>query len=485
MAPQLLQLGRGSYLVRRFTIFYAVFALLPFVLLFYVYTQVGGEGEAFGIGRGQLAVLVALVGVAALLGYFAVRRTLAKFVELNDDLRKTLMGKVDKDVILGLAKEEGEVAELAKSFGEVFARLETNIKELEATKHKLHDVVSKVSRALSSSDRLDMLMQLVLETAAEALEVEQGAVFSLAAGAGPTCEVAFGVKSLSKEQVVAAARAALDWVTSERRMFVLPVIGPEEGERPFRAPLVCAPLFLRGKLHGMVCLAGRRGGRNFTEDELKLVASLGHQIGVAYDNARLAEDAERTHFETMSALALAVEARDPYSRGHSERTGDYGVAMARQMGLGNREVETLRDASRLHDIGKIGVEDSILRKPGPLNDSEWVIMRKHPVIGEGIVKPLRTFGHLLHPIRHHHERLDGSGYPDGLKGDALPAVTRVMMVADVFDALTSERPYRKALTVDTAMAELGKLVTQGKVDETVVKALGALVESGAVKPAGA
>jgi putative two-component system response regulator len=151
--------------------------------------------------------------------------------------------------------------------------------------------------------------------------------------------------------------------------------------------------------------------------------------------------------------------------------GDFAVRLGELLEIPEADLETLRDASLLHDIGKIGISDSILHKPGPLSDQEYEIMKRHPVIGENIVKPLKTFSRLLNPIRHHHELLDGSGYPDGLAGEKIPLVTRIMVVSDIFDALTSDRPYRPSMDIEEAMGILRKMSAEGKVDAEVVKAL--------------
>jgi HD-GYP domain-containing protein (c-di-GMP phosphodiesterase class II) len=209
---------------------------------------------------------------------------------------------------------------------------------------------------------------------------------------------------------------------------------------------------------------------------MTLIQNLGSQIAVSFENARLNRDNEQVYFDTMAALALTVEARDPYSHGHSEQVGLWAERIGRAMGLPEDDIRTLHDASRLHDIGKIGITDGILRKPGPLDADEMGIMRGHPLIGENIVAPLRSFRHLLDPIRHHHERMDGSGYPDGLKGDQIPVISRIMMVADIYDALRGDRPYRVGMTLEATKAELDSLVQQNKLDGNVVAHLYKAIE---------
>jgi putative nucleotidyltransferase with HDIG domain len=159
---------------------------------------------------------------------------------------------------------------------------------------------------------------------------------------------------------------------------------------------------------------------------------------------------EETYFASMEALARAIDARDPSTFGHSSRVAAISVEIASAMGVPAPEKEALRRAALLHDIGKIGIEDRILRKPGPLDRNETESMRDHPEIGYQMLKGLRFLTPSLPGVRHHHERWDGAGYPDGLAGANIPLPVRILTVADVFDALTSERPYRSGLTFDDA-----------------------------------
>jgi len=170
--------------------------------------------------------------------------------------------------------------------------------------------------------------------------------------------------------------------------------------------------------------------------------------------------------------------------------GDYSISLSREnlgvlvllvgaaMSISVEDIQTLRDAARLHDIGKIGISDSILLKPDSLSSEEMDMMKKHPIIGQRIVTPLRSFVRAAEPIRHHHERLDGSGYPDGLQGDEIPAITRIIMVADTYDAMTTDQPYRKSRPWADAREEFETLVGNGQMDASVVATLFTLVESG-------
>jgi putative nucleotidyltransferase with HDIG domain len=173
--------------------------------------------------------------------------------------------------------------------------------------------------------------------------------------------------------------------------------------------------------------------------------------------------------EVVGALIEALAAKDPTTRGHVERCSHYSLEIAEELGMGADESARVRLASLLHDIGKIHIREEVLNKPGPLNDEEWEHMRQHPVIGLQILGQVRSVADATTAILHHHEHYDGSGYPDGLAGDAIPLISRILMVSDAFDAMTSDRPYRKAISASDAIAELRRH-SGTQFDPQVVKA---------------
>jgi putative two-component system response regulator len=185
----------------------------------------------------------------------------------------------------------------------------------------------------------------------------------------------------------------------------------------------------------------------------------------------------------LYSLARGVEAKDPGLEGHCERLAQYAVTLGETLGLDAEALEALRRGALLHDVGKIGIPDAILMKPGPLSADEWKVMRQHPVIGERICLPLKSMAAVLPIIRHHHERWDGSGYPDGLAGEAIPLLARVLQVADVFDALTTVRPYQGALTPADALAVLREEAARGQHDAGLVEVFQELCDSGKLQAA--
>ncbi len=162
----------------------------------------------------------------------------------------------------------------------------------------------------------------------------------------------------------------------------------------------------------------------------------------------------QSYIDILRTLAMTLETKDPYTKKHSAQVTKYAVALAKVLGLPDDEVEVLKHASSLHDIGKIGISDVILRKPSKLSQEEWDIIKKHPEIGENIIEPLKLLRLEQPAIRHHHERYDGKGYPDGLKGESIPLQARILAIADAYDAMSSERPYRRAMTEKEVKGEM-------------------------------
>ncbi len=177
----------------------------------------------------------------------------------------------------------------------------------------------------------------------------------------------------------------------------------------------------------------------------------------------------------LYTLALSIESKDRYTEGHCDRLSNYSVALAQYLGLPEELQTALRRAGIIHDIGKIAVPENILLKPGRLTDEEWTIMRQHPIVGERICSPLKSFRPVLPIIRHHHEKFDGSGYPDGLKGEQIPLAARILQTVDIYDALTTDRPYRNALQPSEALALMQDEVKRGWWDGALVDALQALI----------
>jgi putative nucleotidyltransferase with HDIG domain len=221
-------------------------------------------------------------------------------------------------------------------------------------------------------------------------------------------------------------------------------------------------------------------------DELaRLATNFNHMAGSVEALVRKLKHALRQNqelfLETIRTLAAAIDAKDPYTRGHSERVSSYSMAIAKHLGLDPEAVFRIRTAAILHDVGKLGIEDGILNKPAGLTEDEFAVMRRHPEIGAQIMAPIRMLRDIIPGIRNHHETWDGHGYPDRLQGDQIPMVARIIGVADTFDAMTTTRPYQKAMTLDFVLEKM-RAMSGSRFDPQVVDALLAAVHSGDVTP---
>lgn len=233
--------------------------------------------------------------------------------------------------------------------------------------------------------------------------------------------------------------------------------------------VACIPNYFQDELMGVVLLGVKKGGKKILRKEIDFFLALASDVAMAIRNAQLFKELEleldrkyRLFIHTTVALAAAIDAKDHYTHGHTSRVTNLTLKIAEKLKENNKKVfndkfiEHLHVASLLHDIGKIGIPESILNKEGPLNDEEQKKMREHPAIGSVILQPIKELEDAIMGVKYHHEKFDGTGYPDGLKGDQIPLVASLISVADAFDAMTTDRPYRKALNYQEAVEEIKK-----------------------------
>jgi HD-GYP domain-containing protein (c-di-GMP phosphodiesterase class II)/pSer/pThr/pTyr-binding forkhead associated (FHA) protein len=239
--------------------------------------------------------------------------------------------------------------------------------------------------------------------------------------------------------------------------------------------VICAPLVSKVGVLGVIYVDNREKPDCFDENDVALLSALANQSAIALENSRLYEDLQKAYHEAILALMNTVEAKDPYTRGHSQRTSRYALGIAQEMKLSEEECKRIKTAAELHDIGKIGVREYIIGKESALSTVEFHSIQAHVLTGENILKPIEYLSFVLPTVRHHHEHYDGSGYPDGLKGDKIPLGARIIGAADAFDAMTTQRPYNKPLSLKKALEKCSAL--KGKqFDSEVVDALVRFVE---------
>lgn len=221
-----------------------------------------------------------------------------------------------------------------------------------------------------------------------------------------------------------------------------------------RKSVICAPLKVKDRVLGVVELTNKKGEDFFHDEDLEMISSVSAQAAIAIENARLYQKIQKSYFETIRALIQAVEEKDRYTRGHSERVTMFSLKIAEMMGLDQNRLEILKYSGYLHDIGKIGIDINILQKKGKLNNSEYDLVKNHPLIGERIIAPIEFLRKTRNCISQHHERYDGFGYPVGLNGREMSLEARILAVADAYDAMITDRPYRRAFPKKSAIAEL-------------------------------
>ena len=234
--------------------------------------------------------------------------------------------------------------------------------------------------------------------------------------------------------------------------------------------IMCVPLVLKEDAIGALYCDNRSETSCFDNEDLELLTAMANQIAVAYSNAQLFEEVQRSYHEAILALINAIEAKDPYTMGHTQRTSRYALGIAKELSLSEQQCRRIKTAAELHDIGKIGIKEQIISKQTDLSDTEFHNIKRHVLVGEKILKPITYLNYVLPIIRGHHEHYDGSGYPDGLKGEEILLESRILAVADAFDAMTTQRPYNAPLSFAEALGECKKN-TGVQFDPKVVESL--------------
>ncbi len=242
--------------------------------------------------------------------------------------------------------------------------------------------------------------------------------------------------------------------------------------------LFCFPLIVKSRLSGIVFISKKLNNQGYRKDDLDLFKAICNSAATGFENSRLYSELQNTYLSTIKVLVSTIEAKDSYTRGHTERVADYAKMLAYEMGLSKKDREIVAFGAVLHDIGKLGVYENILNKPGALTEKEWEIVKSHPEVGANIIKNMKFLEAACDLVRHHHERLDGKGYPDGLAGSEISIGARIVAVADSFDAMTSDRPYRQAYTIDEALEQLR--MQDDKFDREVVSFLELIVKKGKI-----
>lgn len=316
--------------------------------------------------------------------------------------------------------------------------------------------------SVCSVGSLDEMLGRVLEDIVQVLDAQRGSIL-----------VADSETGELKLRKVSVARPGLEGQTHsrtlanrsfEREESLLCADVQRQGEmlsagsvmRGAMSSIICALLRTPRKKIGVLHLDRGPLQAPFTRDELHLADAITATLSVGVESALLVQQQEEQFVQTIAALGRTVELRDAYTANHTTRVSEYSLLLAEAMGVTPDEMALIRVGAPLHDIGKVGIPDAILQKPGPLTAAELEEMKTHTVKGALILETIPTLRKVIPIARHHHERWDGNGYPDGIAGETISRPARIVAVADVFDALTSDRPYRRALPNEVAFAEIAR-----------------------------
>ncbi|MBI5417702.1 GAF domain-containing protein [Candidatus Poribacteria bacterium] len=364
-----------------------------------------------------------------------------------------------------------------KELLETYTRLEVTqrkteeyLRKLESTNYFLDKKIIELSKlnefsiALSSILDVDELLHIVIRSFIEQMNADSGSLMLLDESKKElVVKVAYGNYTYDIFNAkVKVGEGISGWVAAHGESLLVTNIEKDprfknmSKERYESKSLISVPLKVKDRAIGVLNINHKKTKESFNKADLDLLLTIINQASIAIENANLYEKLQQSYFETVLALTMAVEAKDSWTRGHSDRVIKYALDIGKSMGLSERQLEKIRYAGALHDIGKIGISELIINKERYLTKEEYAIIQKHPVIGASIIEPIE-FLHPIQPIiRHHHEHFDGNGYPDGLAGDNILYEARILAVADAYDAMTSDRPYRQALSVTDALFELKK-----------------------------
>lgn len=329
---------------------------------------------------------------------------------------------------------------------------------------------------------LGTLLEAVIEIVFSELRADNGSILLLDDTRDRlTVAASRGLPSEAKLSKIALGDGIAGKVAATGKPLLIQGSAHESHSKDAARPIssLSAPLLLHGQVRGVICVNILRGKRTFSYKDLQMLQIMASHTATAIDNVTMMDGLKANNYAIVRSLAEAVEAKDPYTAGHCDFVARYAVAIAQAMGLPPREIEEIKIGSILHDVGKIGISEEILTKPSKLTVEEFEIMKKHPVHSARIVAPLHLPKNCLHVIKYHHERPDGKGYPYGLTNEEIYIGAKIVGVADTFDAITSNRPYRPGKTIEFALEELQRYSGSQfdpKVVETFVRILPQMLE---------
>jgi len=403
---------------------------------------------------------------------------------ISSEIEERVLKAVEKDLQELLKGRDGEqvkaiIADELKKQKVIFREtkvdvLNQKLREIsllyEVTRKLAHQrleelsILHKINDALASVLTLDKVLKIIINRAAKIFQAEIASILLLdEKKENLTIRTAKGLsKKIIDTTSLKKGERISGWVVQHKKAVLVkdiekdPRLKLRHREKYYTKSLISAPLIVKGRVLGVINVNNKVTREPFTPSELALLQTLAFQAGIAIENARFYERLNNLYLNTIDALAQVIDEKDHYTPTHSKNVTKYALAIAREMKLKPHQIEVVERAAKLHDLGKIGIHDYILTKPDKLTPEEWEEIKTHSLRGAKILEPLAFLNGVIKTVRSHHERYDGKGYPEGKKGKEIPIEARIMAVTDSFDAMLSDRPYRKALSKEQAIEELKK-----------------------------
>jgi putative nucleotidyltransferase with HDIG domain len=471
--------GRKRSLATQIALPFVVAALLIGIgtlLLLVTGTESGATGD-----RIPLAALatwtLASVSLFTALAVLIAHRLSSRLRVVSEGARRVAEG--DYSVRVDVPANT-EIGELASGFNDMALALE---ERSESLTRKVLDLstLHESSRVLGSTLELDSLLERALDSALRVCGADTGYVTMLDGEAG-TMEIRARRGFVPGHVGAAEIRTSMaGWVMRESRPLIVNPSRDDEGAHADTitgaVAAMCVPLLSADGPIGTVTVGTRDGGVRFGSDDVRVLGTIANHVTTAIGTIEAFNEVHDSYLATVRSLAAAVDAKDPYTRGHSDRVAHFATLAAAEMGLTHDQCMALEMAAYLHDIGKIGIPEDILLKPGRLSPEEMAKMRHHPLIGASILDPVSFPWPITPVVRHHHERWDGAGYPSGLEAAKIPLLARILSVADAYEAMIADRPYRAGRTAEAGMAEL-EACAGSQFDPEVVAAFTAALNGG-------
>ncbi|MBJ6723557.1 HD domain-containing phosphohydrolase [Geomesophilobacter sediminis] len=419
-------------------------------------------GESFNLMVGRLKGLID--STCAQERELARAQENLKHHQETDAMNARLEEQIREIENLNVSLEERieEIEEANYKIADLAGELEDKNTNLEKAVTKL-STLYRLGLAINGTMEIDSLLNLVVKTTIDTMQAQIGYVvlYDAERGSLSVTNIMGNDRPIPNGTRIPMKRSSVStWVIENRKPLLIADIEASPHFDRISAlgfetkSAICVPLMVKEEIIGTITVINKVNNTKYNHEELELLSTIAAQASIAIKNAKLYDEQQKTYLNTIQALVSAIEANDSYTRGHSERVTRYSLAIARKLELPQERLEVIERAAILHDIGKIGINMALLNKKDELTPEEVAELRQHPSIGMKILEPIEFLHDVRLCIGQHHERFDAQGYPGRLGGDRLLLESRILAIADAFDAMTSERPYRKPLGLADAIQEL-------------------------------